>query len=190
MKRIALAALAIAAFTTAAHAAGNIPDFPIVGQPSYCSGTSTGPTGQVCTVTVPAGPGSLTGAELFEADTGLLNGQQPQTVGIPVSLLGQSVNRLIGGEFSTNLAQRLGTTKGIASLATLSPTAAVITADRWWTIAPAAGVTVTMDSTAATAVVPGLNNTKALRLARTTSGAAGIMSLGQTLDAEIGRAHV
>jgi len=65
----------------------------------------------------------------------------------------------------------------------LSPTAAVITADRWWTIAPASGVTVTIDSTAATAVIPGLNNTKALRLARTSSGAAGIMCIGQTLDA-------
>ena len=36
---------------------------------------------------------------------------------------------------------------------------------------------------AATAVIPGLNNTKALRLARTTSGAAGNMCIGQTLDA-------
>jgi hypothetical protein len=58
-----------------------------------------------------------------------------------------------------------------------------MTADRWWTIAPAAGVTVTIDSTAATAVIPALNSTKALRLARTSSGAAGVMCIGQTLDA-------
>lgn len=183
MKRIALAALAVAAMTGVAIAAGQNPNNPIIGQPSYCGGFSTGPTGQVCTVTVPAGPSASTGEELIEVDTGFPQGQQPQTASIPSGLLGNSVNRLIGGEFTTNLAQRLSTTKGIASLATLSPTAAVITADRWWVIAPAAGVTVTMDSTAATAVVPGLNNTKALRLARTTSGAAGIMCLGQTLDA-------
>ncbi len=84
---------------------------------------------------------------------------------------------------TTNLAQRLNTAKGVTALATLSPTAAVITADRWWVIAPAAGVTATIDSTAATAVIPGFNNTKALRIARTTSGAAGIVCVGQTLDA-------
>jgi hypothetical protein len=98
-------------------------------------------------------------------------------------MLGNSINRLIGGDFTTNPNQRLSTTKGIASVAGLSPTAAVMTADRWWTVAPAAGVTVTIDSTAATAVIPALNNTKALRLARTSSGAAGIMCIGQTLDA-------
>jgi hypothetical protein len=120
---------------------------------------------------------------MIPADTGNPGGQNPQTVLVPAGLLGGVTNRLIGGDFTTNPNQRLSTTKGIASLATLSPTAAVMTADRWWTIAPAAGVTVTIDSTAATAVVPGLNNTKALRLARTTSGAAGNMCIGQTLDA-------
>ncbi len=82
----------------------------------------------------------------------------------------------------TNLNQVSSTTKGIATLVT-SPTAAKISADRWWVIAPAAGVTVTVDSTAATAVVPALNNTKALRIARTSSGAAGNICTGQTLDA-------
>jgi len=201
---------ALAVISVAAYAAGYFPGFPVVGGLAYCqssagvgagTGSSTfasttpgaqfgqGAVGQAgtfanpCNLGVNVGPAAVTGSELIAADTNLPGGVQPQTVLVPTSILGQSVNRLIGGEFTTNLAQRLSTTKGIASLATLSPTAAVITADRWWVIAPAAGVTVTMDSTAATAVVPGLNNTKALRLARTTSGAAGIMCLGQTLDA-------
>jgi hypothetical protein len=130
MKRIALAALAVAAFMTAAHAAGNIPDFPIVGQPPYCSGTSTGPTGQVCTVTVPAGPGSLTGTELFEADTGLLNGQQPQTVAVPATLLtnfsGTPRNYLDNG--SLNVQQR-GT--GIVTCGTTTVPSSAYGPDRW-----------------------------------------------------------
>jgi hypothetical protein len=185
----------------AAIAAGNWSTLPIVGQPSFCGSTVSGvqlPANQgpfgvspgqtqgsgqgICGQTIPAGPPALTGVETVPADTGLAGSAPPQTVAVPVSLLGNSPNRLIGGDMTTNLAQVLSTTKGIATLATLSPTAAVITADRWWVVAPAAGVTVTMDSTAATAVIPGFNNTKALRVARTSSGAAGIICVGQTLD--------
>jgi hypothetical protein len=182
MKKLLAGAAALALIAGAAWGAGQFQGYPIVGAPAYCEGVNV--TGSQCTVTVPAGPAGLTGTELVPADTQLAAGANPQTVNIPSSLLtySTSVNRLIGGDFNTNPAQRLSTTKGIASLATLSPTAAVITADRWWVIAPAAGVTVTIDSTAATAVIPGFNNTKALRLARTTSGAAGIACIGQTLD--------
>jgi hypothetical protein len=182
MKRIALGLAALVAVVGIAYGAGQFPGYPTVGAGPYCGGYSTGVNGQVCVVTVPAGPNSLTGSELIPADTGLASGAQPQTVTIPTSLLGNATNRLIGGDMTTNLAQRLNTAKGVTALATLSPTAAVITADRWWVIAPAAGVTATIDSTASTAVIPGLNNTKALRIARTTSGAAGIVCVGQTLD--------
>ncbi len=182
IKRLGIGLAALVAAAGIAFAGGAFNGFPIVGDPGNTTCLSFG-NGGVCNQFSPAGPNALTGEELIPADTGNLNGQNPQTVLIPSGLLGSSQNRLIGGDMTTNPAQRLSTTKGIASLATLSPTAAVITADRWWTIAPAAGVTVTIDSTAATAVIPGLNNTKALRLARTTSGAAGIMCIGQTLDA-------
>lgn len=178
-----------------AIAAGNWSTLPVVGGSSFCASTVTGTgglggitgqgqgtTGSICGQTVPAGPPSLTGTELVPADTSLPGGGQPSTVVIPVSLLGGATNRIIGGDFTTNLAQRLNTAKGVTALATLSPTAAVITADRWWVVAPAAGITATIDSTAATATVPGINNTKALRIARTTSGAAGIACVGQTLD--------
>src|SRR5580693_648364 len=205
---VGLGALAIG--SAVAIAAGYFPGFPIVGGASYCTssagtGVGTGsstfsgtvPTSQFgqgqagqsgtftnpCNVSALAGPPALTGLELIPADTQLPGGQQPQTVLIPASILGGSTNRLIVGDMTTNLAQRLNTAKGVTALATLSPTAAVITADRWWVIAPAAGVTATIDSTAATAVIPGFNNTKALRIARTSSGAAGIVCVGQTLDA-------
>ncbi len=182
MRKKLLLGLAVASIASAAIAGGAFNGFPIVGDNGTTTCLSFGNNG-VCNQFSPAGPNGITGEELIPADTGLVNGQNPQTVLIPTSLLGNSTNRLIGGDMTTNPAQRLSTTKGIASVAGLSPTAAVMTADRWWTIAPAAGVTVTIDSTAATAVIPALNNTKALRLARTSSGAAGIMCIGQTLDA-------
>jgi hypothetical protein len=181
MRKKLLSIVALLASTGVALA-GIWDHYPTVGIPANTTCESFGNAG-VCNEFKPVGPLGVTGSELIPADSGLLNGQYPQSYTIPVSLLGNAQNRLIGGDMTTNLAQRLSTTKGIASVATLSPTAAVITADRWWTIAPAAGVTVTIDSTAATAVIPGFNNTKALRLARTSSGAAGIMCIGQTLDA-------
>lgn len=192
---LAFAALAIG-IPTVLFGAGNWSNWVVVGGPSYCSSyvtgtnlqgdpsTTPGTVSSICGQTVPAGPPALTGNELIPVDLNGGNvGSPVQSAVIPASMLGQAVNRLIGGDFTTNLAQRLNTTKGVTALATLSPTAAVITADRWWVIAPAAGVTATIDSTAATAVVPGLNNTKALRIARTSSGAAGIVCVGQTLDA-------
>ena len=179
-------------------AAGNWSTLPIVGSPAVCvsnvSGTggptapylivpanTQGTTQGICGQVMPAGPIALTGNELIPADTGLANGAPPQTVVIPAGLLGSSTNRLIGSDMTTNLAQVPSTVKGLATLVG-SPTAAIITADRWWVIAPAAGVTTTIDSTASTAVIPGINNTKALRVARTTSGAAGVVCVGQTLD--------
>ncbi len=181
-KKLALGTAALIASVGIALAGGAFNGWPIVGDPGNTVCLSFG-NGGVCNQFSPAGPTSIPGGAMIPADSGLPGNQQPQTILIPAGMLNGLTNRLIGGDMTTNPAQRLSTTKGIASLATLSPTAAVMTADRWWTIAPAAGVTVTIDSTAATAVIPGLNNTKALRLARTTSGAAGIMCIGQTLDA-------
>jgi hypothetical protein len=80
MKRLALGLAALVAVVGIAVAAGQFPGYPIVGGASYCGGFSTGTTGQVCTVTVPAGPSVVTGNEHIPADTGLPSGQQPQTV--------------------------------------------------------------------------------------------------------------
>ena len=182
-KKLLLGLVALAAIPSLVYANGVWNGLPIVGDPgnttclSYGSTPSTSPGN--CNQYSPTGPSGVTGNEMIPADTG---GNNPATIYIPASVLGNSTNRLIGGDMTTNLAQRLSTAKGVTALATLSPTAAVMTADRWWVIAPAAGVTVTIDSTASSAVIPGFNNTKALRVARTSSGAAGIVCVGQTLD--------
>lgn len=86
MKRTTIALVAGLSLlaTTLAYAAGLFPGFPIVGSASYCGGFSTGVNGQVCTVTVPAGPTVVTGDELIPADTQLSGGRQPQTVLIPL----------------------------------------------------------------------------------------------------------
>lgn len=181
MRKKLILGLALASFASAALAGGAFNGFPIVGDPGNDICLSFGNNG-VCNQFSPAGPTSVPSGAIVPADTGNPSGQNPQTVLIPAGLLGNSTNRLIGGDLTTNLAQRLNSTKGIAALSTLSPTAAVMTADRWWVIAPAAGVTATIDS-GTTAVVPGIANTKALRIARTSSGAAGIICTGQTLDA-------
>lgn len=78
--KLSALALILAVDTIAAIASGQFPNYPQVGRASYCGGFSTGTAGQVCTVTVPAGPSVVTGNELIPADTGLPNGQQPQTV--------------------------------------------------------------------------------------------------------------
>lgn len=73
--------------------AGWFPNFPIVGDPSYCASFVTGTniagtTNQICGQTVPAGPSGLTGYEFTLADlsptTG--GGSSPQTVAVPLGL--------------------------------------------------------------------------------------------------------
>lgn len=83
---VAVAALALA--STLAFAAGLFPGFPIIGGASYCGGFSTGVSGQVCTVTVPAGPSALTGNETIPMDTNLAQGQAPQTAIATLPTLG------------------------------------------------------------------------------------------------------
>ncbi len=200
--RAGLSAVAVLAVTPAVlWAAGNWSTLPIVGSPAVCvsnvSGTggptapylivpanTQGTTQGICGQTMPAGPIALTGSELIPADTGLSGGQPPQTVVIPSGLLGSATNRLIGGDFDTNLAQRLNSTKGVSALAATTPTAAIITADRWWVVAPVATVTTTIDSTVSSSTVAALNNTKALRIARTSGDAGGVVCVGQTLDTQ------
>jgi hypothetical protein len=87
MKRIALGLVALVAAVGVAYGNGQFPNYPQVGGPAYCAGFSTGPTGQVCVDNVPAGPTNLTGTSLVPADTGLAQGQQPQTVTVPAVLM-------------------------------------------------------------------------------------------------------
>lgn len=179
MKRIALGLAALVAVVGIAFGAGQFPGYPIVGGASYCGGFSTGPTGQVCTVTVPAGPPSITGSELIPADTGLANGQQPQTVTIPLPLLGgfnNRVNRLIGGDFATNLWQR-----GTTPVSAATPSTTVIGADRWAVYSSANTVTV-IKETATADTIPTANLYASMRVSRPSGTNTSAVCVGQVLD--------
>ncbi len=194
--RLCMAAAFVAAAGSVAWSAGNWSTLPIVGAPAFCgsiigSGPSqSGVTGQgagavgvgagtICGQTIPAGPPELTGEETVPADTNLAGSAPPQTVAIPMALVGPlntKVNRLIGGDFGTNLWQR-GTT-----FTALTPTAAAMTADRWWIYSASNTMTVTKQTPAASAAnyVPGfLSNMRVARPSGTPSGAS---CVGQVLD--------
>lgn len=182
MKRLALGAAALVAAVGIAAAAGQFPNYPTVGSSSYCGGFSTGTNGQVCVVTVPAGPSSTTGDELIPADTGLPNGQQPQTVTIPNSYLGPlnlKVNRIIGGDFGTNLWQR-----GTTPVSAASPTTAVMGPDRFWAISASNVVTISKQTPISTAAdyLGSSGFYSYMRVARPSGTPSGATCVGQTLD--------
>jgi len=164
----------------AALAAGFFPNVPMVGGPQYCYNTVNG----ACQGYVPAGAPALTGSETIAVDTGLAQGAFPQTELVPTSVLALpfGVNRLVGGDFNTNIAQRLSTTKGIASLAGLTANAAVMGADGWWIYSSGTSNVTETIASGTTEVLPALGTTKALRVARTSSAAAALTCIGQTLD--------
>lgn len=191
--RFAMAAAFLAVAGTVAWSAGNWSTLPIVGSPSFCGSTVTGAgglsgitgqgqatTGSICGETIPAGPPALTDEELIPADTGLSGGAPPQTVVIPSGLLGGinlKVNRLIGGDFGTNLWQR-----GTTPLSSASPSAALMSADRWWVYSSGNVATITKQTPAATAAnyVPGfLSNMRVNRPSGTNTTS---ICVGQTLD--------
>lgn len=179
-----------------AWGAGNWSTLPVVGGASFCGSTVTGTgnlggvTGQgqgtlgsICGQTIPAGPPGLTGVETVPMDTNLGGGAPPQTVVMPTALLGPlntHWNRLIGGDFATNLWQR-GTTPLTAGGATV----ATMTADRWWVIAQGNNLTVSKQTPAASAanyVGNGFYST--LRFARPSGTPTGASCVGQVLDKE------
>lgn len=88
IRYLAIGAAALLASSLVAVAAGLFPGFPIVGGAAYCNTYSTGTSGQFCTNNTPAGPANLAGTAMIPADTGLSQGQTPQTVLIPAGLTG------------------------------------------------------------------------------------------------------
>jgi hypothetical protein len=159
MKRTLLGAAGLlAAAVTVAFAAGNWPDYPQVGQPSFCGSNVTGVnaagnTSTVCAQTIPAGPPALTGNELIPADTTL---QTPATVTVPLGMLSTfGSNVLVGADFGQALWQR-----GTTPISAATPTSSTYGPDGWYVIlgngaaAPNATVTVSKQ-TGATDVFPG-----------------------------------
>lgn len=84
---LGLAALvAVTLGSAAAFAGGQFQNLPVVGGASFCALFAG--DGVTCVENVPAGPSALTGNELVPADTGLPNGNQSQTVRVPMVAIG------------------------------------------------------------------------------------------------------
>jgi|SRR6185312_2291128 len=86
LARIGFAVAALVAVTVPAYAAGMFSNLPVVSGAAYCALYAG--DGVTCAGNVPAGPTTLTGNERIPADTGLPNGNQPQTVYLDISSLG------------------------------------------------------------------------------------------------------
>lgn len=189
MRSALMAGLALAIGSTLAYAAGNWSTLPIVGSDPFCGGTTSttvGGTGTVCSTTIPAGPPIITGVELVPADTNLVGGAPPQTVTIPLALTGPlnaKINRLIGGDFATNLWQR-GT-----SFASATPTTSTITADRWAVYS--SGNTVTVNKqTGAGDSIPTSGLYASMRVVRPSGTDVTQICVGQTLDKQAASALI
>lgn len=98
IKKIALGAIAaLALLSAAAHAGGVFSQYPQVGNiqntqnppgPAYSTTCESFGNNSVCNQFQPYGPTALTGNEYIPADTGLPGGQNPQTITVPIILLG------------------------------------------------------------------------------------------------------
>jgi hypothetical protein len=152
---------------------------PVVDGSSYCGSYVTGSTGQICAQTIPAGPGN-TGLEQIPADImpGTA-GNQPSTVALPSVYAGSlngRVNRLIGGDFATNLWQ-WGTTPISAG----TPTSATMGPDGFWVYSSGNTVTVTKQ-TGASDIIPSQSLLASVRVNRPSGTDVTSICIGQTLD--------
>jgi hypothetical protein len=160
-----------------ALAGGYWSQLPIVGVPANTACQSYGNNG-VCNQYNPAGPAEDLGSWTVPADTGYVNGQNPQTVTVPATLLGPlnaKVNRLVGGDFGTNLWQR-GTT-----FTALTPSSAVLTADRWAVYSSTNTVTVTKQTGTAD-TIPASGFYASMRVSRPSTTTTTAICVGQVLD--------
>jgi hypothetical protein len=192
-----IAASFLAVLTASAFGAGDLSTLPVEGGLSFCGSTvsgivlpsTQGPFGQVpgstqgsgsgiCGQTIPAGPPGPTGGETIKVDTGLSGGQQ-QTAAMPVGLLGPALNRIIGGDFTTNLWQR-----GTTPLSNATPTVALMTADRWWAISPAGTIDILKNTPANTAAdyTGQFGLLSQMKVRRHTGSTGALTCIGQTLD--------
>ncbi len=156
MKRfriLAVAGIAVAIASSAVLAAGNFLTYPIVGQGSRCIATISGAggfnsagtgggggatgqgqasSGSLCAQTLPAGPPFLTGNELVPADTQIGANGNPQTVTIPVTMLGNygGTPRNFLGNGALDITNTNGTST-VTCATTSAATTAALSADRW-----------------------------------------------------------
>lgn len=84
--RFGLGLAALIAGTLVAYADGMFSNLPVVGSAQYC--VLYAGDGTTCVGFEPLGPTIVTGNERVPADTILPNGQQPQTVRLPIRAIG------------------------------------------------------------------------------------------------------
>lgn len=130
MKKILLAGIAILALTGPAPAQQGLwPGFPLAG--STIPNTNCGSfVNGVCAYFLPPGV-AVTGNELAPVDTGLAQGQNPQTERMRVTQMGaaSSPRNLLGnGDLLGTQVNGTGTVTGAV---TSAPTSAALIADRW-----------------------------------------------------------
>lgn len=132
LTRIGLGAVALLAVTLPALASGLFSNLPVVGSAQYC--VLFAGDGTTCVGFEPAGPTIVTGNERIPADTLLPNGNQPQTVRLPLASLGAGPYQYTA-PLTTNSVTILPTTRRlvidpagtIAALTLVFPTAATLT---------------------------------------------------------------
>jgi hypothetical protein len=178
MRKLLIASAALAASVGVAIAGGAFNGFPIVGDPGNDVCLSYG-NNNVCNQYSPAGPNGITGVESIPADTNNASGTNPQTVLIPSALVGgfnNRVNRLIGGDFNTNLWQR-----GTTPLSSATPSTPVMGPDRWAVYSSTNTVSV-IKETGTTDTIPSLGFYASARVSRPSTTTTTQICIGQTLD--------
>lgn len=180
MRKGFIAVSVLALTSTAVIAAGNWSTWPVIGGSSYCASFTTFFTGQSCAQTVPQGPSAQTGVEMIPVDTQLPGSAPPQSAVIPMALIGSlntHTNKIIGGDFATNLWQR-----GLTPVNAASPTTATMAADRWFAYSASTQVTVSKQ-TGVTDTIPTSGLYASMRVQRPSSQTGtGAVCVGQVLD--------
>lgn len=175
LRKIAISLFAMIAVTGLAAIAQQFSNYPQVGSGSYCDSTVNGN----CVSTIPAGPSALTGLETIPADTNAAQGVAPQTVKVPITYFTGVDNRnsIVGGDFATNLWQR-GT-----SFASVSPSTASFTADRW-AVYSSGNITTVNKQTGSTDVIPNAGLLASMRVVRPSGTNTTSICVSQLLDAK------
>ncbi len=172
----ALFAAAGAGYVYSQGSLGFWSNWPILGNPGFCSSS----VNATCVQQIPAGTATVTGNETIPLDTLLPGGQFPQSERVQIATLfqhgqGSSRNALIGSDFATNLWQR-GTTPISATTASTTK----MSADRWAAYSSGNTLTITKDTTAAD-LSPSLGINAAMKITRPSGTNTTAICVGQVL---------
>lgn len=176
---VGLIAAGIAAVHSQGGSLGFWSNWPILGNPGFCSETINGN----CSQQVGPGTATVTGNELIPLDTELPGGQMPQSERVFLGTIAQHGqgafrNALIGGDFFLNLWQR-GTTPQSAA----TPSTSAMSADRWAVYSSANTVTITKDTTAGD-LSPSTGINAAMKITRPSGTNTTAICVGQILPQE------